>query len=157
VKKVIIGLIIVLSIFIVGSIYIYQQASAPFAQAEAETVTFLSERTDLERPEDFYWYNGEISTFAVKGFNVEDEEKVYIVRQEGGAISTYDAADTISEQEAIRQTREAREPRRILNAKIGVMNDTPIWEVTYKNDNNRLGYYIIDMQTGEWIRTIDNI
>lgn len=156
-KKVIIGLVLTLSAVIVGAIYLYQSAHAPYAQAEDETITFLSERTDLDQVEDFYWYNGEVTTFSVRGFNEAEKEKYYIVRSEGGAISTYDASETVTEQEARRQTREAREPKRILNAKVGLMNDTPIWEVTYKNENDRLGYYIIHLETGEWLRTIDNI
>ncbi|WP_423189186.1 DUF5590 domain-containing protein [Alkalibacterium sp. f15] len=156
-KKVIIGLVIALSVFIIGSVYIYQRANAPFARAEDETIAFISERTDLDRPEDFYWYNGEETTFSVRGFNDADEEKLYIVKQEGGAITTVAASEMMTEQQAISQTRQAREPKKILNAKVGLLNDIPIWEVTYRNDNNRLGYYIINLQTGEWIRTIDNI
>lgn len=156
-KKVIIGLVLTLSVFIVGSIFIYQRANAPRARAENETITFLTERTDLVKPEHFYWYNGSETTFSIRGFNEEEEEKLYIVRQEGGEITTLNISDTLSEQDAIRQTREAREPKRILDTKVGLMNDTPIWEVTYRNENDRLGYYIIDLQTGEWIRTIDNI
>ncbi|SFC41829.1 Uncharacterized protein YpmB [Alkalibacterium subtropicum] len=156
-KKVIIGLVLTLSAVIVGAIYLYQSAHAPYAQAEDETITFLSERTDLDQIEDFYWYNGEVTTFTVRGSNEAEEEKLYMVQPEGGAIVTFDAEETVSEQQARRATREAREPKRILNAKIGLMNDTPIWEVTYKNENDRLGYYIIHLQTGEWLRTIDNI
>lgn len=156
-KKVIIGLVIVLSAVIIGAVYLYQQSNAPYAQAKNETITFISERSDLDQPEDFYWYNGEETTFSVRGFNAEEEEKLYIVKQNGGTITTLDVSETISEQEAIRQTREAREPKRILNAKVGLMKDTVIWEVTYKNENDRLGYYIINLRTGEWMRTIDNI
>ncbi len=156
-KKVIIGLVLTLSVFIVGSIFIYHRANAPRARAENETITYLSERTDLDQAEHFYWYNGSETTFSIRGFNEEEVEKLYIVRQDGGEIKTFDVADTMTEQEAIRQTREAREPKRILDAKVGLMDDTPIWEVSYRNENDRLGYYIIDLQTGEWIRTIDNI
>ncbi|MER2063854.1 MAG: DUF5590 domain-containing protein [Alkalibacterium sp.] len=156
-KKVIIGLLLTLSAIIIGAIFLYQSARTPYRQAENETITFLSERTDLDRVEDFYWYNGETTIFTVRGFNEADQEKYYIVQSEGGNIMTFDASETVTEQAARRQTREAREPKRILNAKVGLMDDTPIWEVTYKNENDRLGYYIIDLQTGEWLRTIDNI
>ena len=156
-KKVIIGLVIALSVFILGSLVLYQRASAPYAQARNETVTFLTERSDLAQSEDFYWYNGEETIFSVRGYSEQEEEKLYIVKQNGGEIRTYDVPGTMTEQEAIRQTRQEREPKRILNAKVGWMNDRPIWEVTYKNDNDRLGYYIIDLETGEWVRTIENI
>ena len=156
-KKVIIALVLILSVFIVGGIYIYQSANAPYAQAEQETVAFLKERTDLKDVDEFYWYNSEATIFTVKGSNESAEEKYYLVKPDGGTVIMFDAADMVTEQEARRKTNEARSPKRILNAKIGLMEETPIWEVTYKNEHDRLGYYIIDLKTGEWIRSVDNI
>ncbi|GEK90617.1 cell wall elongation regulator TseB-like domain-containing protein [Alkalibacterium kapii] len=156
-KKVIIGLVLTLSVIIVGAIYVYQTAHAPYAQAEQETITFLKERTDLNDVKDFYWYNGEKTTFTVRGSNESDEEKYYIVKPDGGTVITLDVAETLSEQNARKMATDATDLKRILDAKIGLMEDTPVWEVTYKNENDRLGYYIIDLKTGEWMRSVDNI
>ncbi len=156
-KKFVIGLVLLLSAVIVGAIYVYQQSRNPYDRVEAETIAFVSERTDLNQAEDFYWYNGTETYLTVRGFNENNEEKLYIVRQNGGSIIELAANETVSRQEAIQLTRQAREPDAILNARIGVINDIPVWEVSYRNQNERLGYYIIDLKTGEWLRTIDNI
>lgn len=156
-KKFVIGLVLVMSVFIVGAIYIYQQSHAPYASAKQETVAFITERTDLTEAEAFYWYNGEESYFTVQGLTESGDEMIYIVKQDGGQILSLAVKDTISKAEAIKQAKDSRSPAKILDATIGIMDGTPIWEVSYRNENDRLGYYVIDLQTGEWIRTIDNI
>ena len=156
-KKFVIGLVLLLSAVIVGAIYVYQQSHNPYDRVESETIAFVSERTDLNQAEDFYWYNGTETYLTVQGFTEDNEEKIYIVRQNGGNITEFAAEDTVSRQEAIQLTRQAREPDAILNARIGMVNDTPVWEISYRNQNERLGYYIIHLETGEWLRTIDNI
>ncbi|PRY83244.1 DUF5590 domain-containing protein [Alkalibacterium olivapovliticus] len=156
-KKVIIGLVILMSALIVGSTVLYQRSSQPYARARADTIAYVAERTSLSEVEEFYWYNGTETYLTITGQNEDGENRLYIVQQSGGQITSLSAENALSEQEAIRMTREAREPAKILNARIGMIDDRPIWEVSYRNENDRLGYYVIDLRTGEWIQTIDNI
>lgn len=156
-KKVIIGLVVIMSALIVGSIFLYQQSNQPYSRAEADTIAYVAERTSLDQVDDFYWYNGTETYFTITGLNEDGQERLYIVQQDGGQITSLSAENSLSRQEAIELTREARQPVKILNARIGMIDDRPIWEISYRNDNNRLGYYVIDLRTGEWIRTIDNI
>ena len=156
-KKIIIGLAITLSLVIIGTIFLYQQSTTTYTRAKADTVAFVRERTNLDRVSDFHWFNGTETFLTVTGTNEEGQERIYIVQQDGGQITSFSAENTISEQEAVRMTREARNPVKILNARIGMIDDTPVWEISYRNENDRLGYYIVNLQTGEWIRTIDNI
>lgn len=156
-KKFIIGLAVLMGVFIVGSIFVYQQSQAPYASAREESIAYVRERTDLTQPEEFYWYNGSETYFTVIGLTSDDEDMIYIVRQNGGRIQSIPVSETVTKEEAIQQTRSNRSPDKILNATIGMFDDTPIWEISYRNENGRLGYYLIDLKTGEWLRTIDNI
>ncbi|MCC5895811.1 MAG: DUF5590 domain-containing protein [Alkalibacterium sp.] len=156
-KKVIIGLVIFMSAVIVGATVLYQQSNQPYARARADTIAYVAERTSLSQVDDFYWYNGTETYLTITGQNADGIERHYIVQQSGGQITSLSAENGLSKQEAIQLTREARQPDKILNARIGMIDDRPIWEVSYRNDNDRLGYYVIDLRTGEWIRTIDNI
>lgn len=156
-KKIIIGLVIIMSILIVGATFLYQQSNQSYARAKADTIDYVAERTTLSRVNDFYWYNGTETYLTITGENEDGEERLYIVQQAGGEITSLSAESGLSEQEAIQLTVEARQPSRILNARIGMIDENPVWEVTYRNDNDRLGYYVIDLRTGEWLQTIDNI
>ena len=156
-KKIIIGLVVLMSVLIVGFIYIYQQSQAPYASAREESIAYVTNRTDLTQPDEFYWYNGSETYFTVHGLTSNDEEMIYIVRQNGGHILSIPAEETVTKEQAIQQARSNRSPDKILNAIIGMIDEIPVWEISYRNENGRLGYYIIDLKTGEWLRTIDNI
>ena len=47
--------------------------------------------------------------------------------------------------------------KKILETRIGMEKGVPIWEVAYKEENGRLGYHIITLKDGEYVRDIGNI
>lgn len=144
-------------VIIVGTVVVYRQAVTPYNQAREEASSLASRRADLVTVEDFYWYNGSETYFTVTGINNEDENIVVIIRQEGGQITTFNRDETISEIDAVNQVRQEKNPEKILGSRIGIEDDQAIWEVSYRNENGRIGYYVISLETGEWLRTIDNI
>ena len=44
-----------------------------------------------------------------------------------------------------------------MQARLGMIKDTPVWEITIKNDNNTLTYYYLNAQDGSWLQKIENI
>lgn len=129
----------------------------PFNQAEAETIELASRRADLVEPEDFYWFNGEETFFTVTGMNSQDTPIIVIVQQDGGAIEVVEQSNAITEYEAISQTIERENPDRILEARIGMYANNPIWEVSFRLENGSIGYAMFSLTSGEWVRTIKNI
>lgn len=113
--------------------------------------------SEIITPEEFYWYNDSETFFAVVGKTEEETELVVLINQDNGETTSIPVEETITKQQAIQRTREARQPAKILEARIGMDNNTPIWEVSYRNENGRLGYYILNLKDGEWLKTIDNI
>lgn len=129
----------------------------PFNQAEAETIDVAARRADLVDAEDFYWYNGDETFFTVTGLNSQDTEIIVIVEQDGGAIEVIEQSNAMTEQEAINQTIERENPEKILEARIGMYANAPIWEVGFRLENGSIGYAMFSLTTGKWIRTIKNI
>ncbi|MFY9902626.1 MAG: PepSY domain-containing protein, partial [Trichococcus sp.] len=62
-----------------------------------------------------------------------------------------------TESEAKSITQADKNPERILEARLGIENEEPVWEVTYKNANNTIGYYLISAISGKWLKDIENI
>lgn len=142
---------------IVFSISVYQTASVPFQKAEKEAVAIAKESAGLTSVADFYWYNGKESYFTVLGQNQEQTPIIVIIAQDGGKTTIFNQEEVISEAQAIHLTRQAVQPKEILEARIGIEDETAIWEISYKQENGQLGYYIISLETGEWIKGIENI
>lgn len=152
-----IGLIIVMFSIIIGSVVLYRRSVGPYNQAKQEASVIAQREADLVNVEEFYWYNGSETYFSLIGDNEEGEGIVVIIRQEGGQVMTFPLDEVYPETDAIRQVINEKSPERILQARIGIEEESPVWEVSYRNESGRIGYYIMDLETGEWIRTIDNI
>ena len=106
---------------------------------------------------DFYWYNGTQTYFTVTGLNEENEEIVAIVAQDGGATTVLNKKDLVTEKQAIQLAKKETNAKEVLEARIGIEKDIAVWEVAYKQENGRLGYYVLSLETGEWIKGIENI
>lgn len=156
-KKFLVGLIVVMSTLIIATVVVYRRSVAPHNQAEEEATVIANREANITSAEEFYWYNGSETYFTVTGTSDAGEELIAIIRQDTGEVTTISAEETVSEEEAIRQVVNEKSPERILQARIGIEDELPIWEVSYRNENGRIGYYVMALENGEWIRTIDNI
>lgn len=151
------GSLILMLAIVVFSVSIYQASSAPFQKAEKEAFSIAQERAGLTNIDEFYWYNGEATYFTLTGTNQDQTPIVVIIAQDGGTTTVFNQEEVVSEEEAIQLTRQAVGPKEILEARIGMEAETAVWEVSYKQENGQLGYYILSLETGEWLKGIENI
>lgn len=156
-KKLLIGLAIGLGFLVVVSAAILQRGMSPYRQARTEAVSYAEQHTDLAQVDDFYWYNGTQTYFTVTGTDSQGTPIVVIIQQDGGQTMVLNEEETITESEAIQLTQEAKQPDKILEARIGVEEGIPVWEVSYRNENHTIGYYVVSLETGEWVKSIENI
>lgn len=156
-KKFLTTSLILMLLLILGVTFVLTRSLSPYNQAEAEATDIANRQADLTNTEDFYWYNGDATYFTVTGTDSEGTDIIVIVAQDGGATQVYNEAETVSEQAVMDQTYAREEPSSVLEARIGVYDNNPIWEVSFKQDDDSIGYAIYSLTSGEWIRTIKNI
>lgn len=156
-KRIIIFLTIVMGIIIISSIFIYRTSRQPLVQAKEETTRIAKESSELVTVNEFYWYNNKKTYFAVSGANKKDENMIVIVEQKGGNVVVLNPGQFISENEAKQIAYTETKPKKMLEARIGLDNDVPVWEVAYEQDNGKLGYYIVTAKEGKWVKGIKNI
>lgn len=156
-KKFLTYSLVVMLLLITSVTILVNKSLSPLKQAEAETIAIAEEKTSLTEADDFYWYNGNESYFTVTGKNTDSKEIIVIVNQENGETKEFAKNETLSKQELFEKVREREEPARILEARIGIHNDLPIWEVSFRQKDDKLAYIIFSLTTGEWVRTIKNI
>ncbi len=156
-KKFLVSILIFMSLLIIGVTTLLSQSLSPLKQAKAETIEVASKKADLVKAENFYWYNGSDTYFTITGEDSAGEAILVIVKQEGGHIEVLKQEETLSKQEIIAKLSELEAPERILEARIGIHEGMPVWEISYRHDGGRIGYTMFSLTTGEWIRTIKNI
>lgn len=156
-KKILIGIAAGLGLLLVASVVLFQRSFSPYAQAREEAVAYAQERAELVQAEDFYWYNGTETYFAVTGEDEKQRPLIVIIKQDGGDVTILNQENALSESQAIQLTQEAKNPQKILEARIGMEESIPVWEVSYRNEDQSIGYYILSLETGEWVKSIENI
>lgn len=156
-KGILITSAIVMSVILVCSITLLLISQDPIKKAEKETIAIAKESAGLVKATDFYWYNRDKTYFSVSGVNESDEEIMVIVAKDGGATTVLNQDEFITEQQAKALTREDKGVVDILEARIGLDGETPIWEISYKQENGRLGYYVLTAKSGKWVSDIENI
>ena len=91
------------------------------------------------------------------GIDGNNEELYVIIKKDGGETTVLNTAEVVTESEAKSITQADKKPERILEARLGIENEEPVWEVTYKNANDTIGYYLISAISGKWLKDIENI
>ncbi|ANZ99995.1 hypothetical protein BFC22_07725 [Carnobacterium divergens] len=150
-------LTIIMATIVVGAATIYYQGNHPMSKAKSEAIDIAKSETDLKEVDNFYWYNGKETYFTVTGKTNKNKAIIVIIAKKGGKTTVIDADKAISEGQARSMTREAKNPEKILESRIGMDKKVPIWEVAYQEKNGRLGYHVITLEDGEYIRDIGNI
>lgn len=158
-KKIFTSLLIVMLLLIFGTGVVVTRSLSPYKQARNEAVDLINRRTnfDIINEEDFYWYNGEESYFTVAGETNNGEHIVAIIQQNSGAIEIFDQKDVIPKQDIINKAYEDISPQKIFSVRIGISDSTPVWEVSFRQDNGNIGYILYSLTSGEWLKTIKNI
>jgi uncharacterized protein YpmB len=156
-RKITVGTIILLFLLIASSYTIFYRAQQPMIQAQKEAVIIAKKEANIQKVEDFYWYNGSETYFTVAGTDNKNEELYVIIKKSGGSTTILNTAEVVTESEAKSITQADKAPKYILEARLGIENDEPVWEVTYKNENGTIGYYLISALSGKWVRDIENI
>lgn len=130
---------------------------SPLKQAKAETIAIAEEKANLAEADEFYWYNGNDSYFTVSGATKDSEKIIVLVKQDSGEIREFKQEEIVSKSEIIRKVKEKENPAHILELRIGIHQDLPIWEVSFRQENGNITYIMFSLTTGEWVRTIRNI
>lgn len=148
--------IIVILLIVFMGIFMMSQQSINQAQAETEQLVALDH--PIKQVNKFYWLTTPEETFFSLDFTDQEGEGRYaIVAQEGGDVVYYKHNEIISENDAKGLTLNYTESKDIIQARLGMYNNKPVWEVTFTNEDDAMNYYYIDAQTGEWIQTIANL
>lgn len=153
-----ISTVVLLFLLIVASYSLFFSAQRPLIQAEKEARIIARDTADMIRFEDFYWYNGTQGTFfTVAGWDEADRYLYVIIKQDGGDTTILDSREVVTEEEAKSITQAAKAPARILEARLGVGEDIPFWEVTYKREDGSLAYVAISALTAEVLHEYGNL
>ncbi|MEI4768364.1 DUF5590 domain-containing protein [Psychrobacillus sp. FJAT-51614] len=160
VKKWILFIVIFLiSLTVVLSSLIYFQAKAPFNAASEDAESYVIQNDLLSDINDSYVYNSSETFHTVIGTTDKGEEKAFFIpeKKTDEAIMEVNLKDGITKEQAIELAMKEEKNSKLLHAKLGVEEVGPVWEITFVNKDNNLGYVYLLFNNGDWWKRISNL
>ena len=158
-KKWIIGLSVLLLLaigYIFASILVGMDGKK---SAEEEAKAIATNEGKLVSISDYYLYHGKEVYSVVVGKDEDGTEQVLWIPEDTNEKSVIKKEYTtgISKAEIMNIVKNEHQPKEIISVKLGMESDIPIWEVTYKNENDGLNYVYYLFETGEQTSFYSNI
>lgn len=152
-----IGFGILAGVILLFSVIFYVRSNRPMAKAEKEAVAIARKYADFDQVDQFYWYTREETYFGLTGTNKKGQEIVVIIPKSGEKVTVFNQSDGLTEAKALRKVIDTYKPADIIKITLGMYKDEPVWEVTARNKDDLLNYYLISFKTGEPVKVIENI
>lgn len=135
----------------------YFKAQAPRRVAYHKTVSLAEKYANLKKVTSFYHYNRKQTFYMVSGTNNKKEKVYVIVYHNGKKIIIYNQTDGINAAQAKNIVKKHVTVKRFLNIGMGMQKKTPVWEISYLNQNGNLCYDTIAFKSGQVLKSIQNI
>jgi len=104
-------------------------------------------------------YNG-IQTFVtVFGSDSKGERKAIFIdtNKKETSYKEVKLADGISGDKAVEMVSKELDMTKLLHVKLGMEEVGPVWEVAFKNENDKLSYVYVLFEDGQWWKRILNL
>ena len=150
-------LIVVLLALIIGFVTVMYRSNRPRAQAEEEATAIAKKYTDLEEVSDFYWFTREKTYFSLLGEDKKGNEIAVIVPKDGNKVTVLNQKAGLSEQAALQSVAKAYPKEKVKQAKLGIYQEAPVWEVSTTADSGKVNYVLVSFDKGEEIKRVSDI
>ncbi|QQZ11055.1 DUF5590 domain-containing protein [Heyndrickxia vini] len=143
-KKWIISFCLLLLIVLGFSVNIYYQSTKPINKAESFAKKTAKEKANLVSMDQFYLYNGNESYYITVGKKKNGEKiAVWIPEKNNDQVIVEKMSDGLSKKDAIKKLKEKETPAKILGSRLGMLNNEPVWEISYLDQSSHLNYAYI--------------
>lgn len=151
--------IFLFSLTAILSLLIYFQAKAPFNAANEDAKAYVLQQKLLSNIHNAYVYNSSTTYHTVIGTAANGDKKAVFVPEliTKEAIREVNLKDGITREQAIQLALGDEKNSKLLNAKLGLEEVGPVWEISFINKDNNLGYVYLLFKNGDWWKRISNL
>ena len=151
------GIVTFLLIIIVAATMIFIRSNRPMQQAKREAIQMAEKYADLKTADQFYWFNRDKTYFTVTGENNAGEAIIVIVPNSGEKVRVLNQKDGLTEQQ-VEKRFESENPELIFEkVNLGIYRDKTAWEITAKDNQGAIYYYLLAFNDGKEIKVIKGI
>lgn len=141
---------------IVLTILILILGNKPFSDVEKKAIAQVENENLLTEVNRSYVYSSEQRSVTVIGTDNEGKLKAVFVPMSGQELSELELEGKVTAQEARGIALKDMEVKEVLNTKLGMEDQTAVWEVVFLTKNDKLNYVYISAADGTiWKRILN--
>lgn len=149
-KKWILIIILVIVAGISYGAYVYNNAMSNKRLGEDKATAIAKKEASLTQITATDYYHGKSSYTIIEGTNASGEQWIVWVPNDQGKVLSKQMKDGISSEQAAGIVTKDKQPKQIMKVKLGAENETPLWEITYIDQENRYHYYYVNFTDGKF-------
>lgn len=153
----IIGVIIFIIIFYIGSIFVFYRAGSTSRNTDRQITRLATQQTPIRNVQTYYHLDRGVSNYSLKGTNNKGQVYYFIFLPHSKKAYLYSSKKSVSEKQIRTTFKNSHSNRIINNVNLGWYQGNPVWEVAYKNNNGNLGYSLYDFKNGKELNQVDNL
>lgn len=150
-------LLLTLFLLFLAAARVFMVSVDPKVKMRKEALTLMAPTVEFSNVTKFYLFNTDKTYYTIQGVDKDGKEIYAITPSDGGDVTILQQSAVVNEQEARSITLQDKPDVEVLEARLGLLNGEPVWEINYRMGNNRIGYYYISAQNGKWVKDIENI
>lgn len=150
--------VFLLSLTLVITITIFYNAYKPISAANSAAADKAIQSGKVSSVKDSQVYNGTQAFVTVFGINeAGDEVAVFVDEASEKDYKQVRLQDGIDKKKAEQLVRDGMEVEKILHVSLGIEEIGPVWEVVFKNKNDKLNYVYLLFEDGHLWKKILNL
>lgn len=152
--------IVTVVLLTIGFISIYISATKPVKTGESQAIERAEKDTNLVSVTSVDWFHYTDSYYVIEGKNdkgkeifvwvPEDAKKDIIVKEKNEGMSEKELLNFV--KSGLTTISNDRKPKEIIRIKLGMVEDAPAYEITYRDQEDRYSILYVDFYNGEWYR-----
>lgn len=152
-NMIVLAVVVVSTILGWGSIHLYTNVSEPIKNSEKEALSYLkANAAEFTNVKQVNFYHGSESYQVFEGTN-KDEDMVFIwVAMSLDNHIVKEKAAGLAIEEVVLYTEEELKSKEIISIKLGIENSLPLYEIIYKDQQDRYSYYYISFKDGTYLK-----
>ncbi|WLR53062.1 DUF5590 domain-containing protein [Bacillus tianshenii] len=131
---------------------LYQDTLSSEKDLQAKAIAKAKQAVDDLTVTDVEHYYGNQPYQVVYGTSNKESIYVWVPMNKKGKVITKKASEGWTKKRVKEHVMNEREPLNIIDIRLGMESGTPLWEVTYRDQQQRYTYYYLDFQSGELLK-----
>lgn len=156
-KKMLIGIAVACLVIVVAVVSFFETTLSPYNRAKNEAIELVVGDGLMTKVDKFYLYQWQKTIYGLYGDNAERKKVYILIDVDTKTAQLYQADELIDEKAVLAYAEKEEKQLDVLYITLGLLDDKPVWEVTYKTDKVPLGYITISAKTGEIIKHIKTV